>query len=69
VAKDADAERDAQERDEERRHFVGKMLDDPERGTSIFVGLMMAAMAGGNPAKRAAAEADAALAEIKRRFA
>lgn len=54
---------------EDRRRFVGKMLDDPERGTTIFVGFMMAAMAGGNPAKKAAAEADVALAEVKRRFA
>ena len=57
-------ERDA----EDRKKFVAKMLDDPERGITLFGGFMMAAMAGGRDPKQAAGAADQALAEIRRRF-
>ena len=71
MAKESEEDRarsEAEEREEDRRRFVGKMLDDPERSVTTFGMFMAASMAGGNSAKKAAGEADIAIAEIKRRF-
>lgn len=53
---------------EDRKRYIGKMMDDPEKGFMLFTMFMAAAMAGGMEAKKAASQADQAIAEAKRRF-
>jgi hypothetical protein len=63
----SDAEREAEDQ-AEKKQYVKRRLEDPEHAMMLFTGFMMASIASGADPKKAAGAADAAVAEIKKRF-
>lgn len=62
-----DEERAAEDR-AEKKAYVARQLDDPEKGMMLFAGFLMAAMAGGKSAADGAKQADSAVALLRSRF-